>query len=792
MQESTISLENVEQKVIYGLSEQFQGSSPQGERISFTNYYMERNGKPFYGISGEFHFSRCEEAYWEDEIIKIKMNGVNIISTYVFWIHHEEERGIFRFDGRRNLRRFLELCGKHGMYVIVRIGPFNHGEARNGGFPDWLYGMDCEPRSLDPVYLSLVGRLFEEVGAQMKGLYYKDGGPVAGVQIDNEYEHSAAPWEMTTGISNEWIGAGSDGEAYMLAVKKLAQAAGIEVPFYTCTSWGGAVTPVEEMLPLWGGYAFWPWIFYSHKGEHPVTPEYLYRDFHNNRIPKTYNFEPDYEPESRPYACCEMGGGMMCSYHYRFAFPYESVDAMANVKLASGCNLLGYYMFRGGTNPKGEKTPYLNEGQVPKLSYDYQAAIGEFGQIRPSYRRLKRIHLFAKTWEEKLCRMKTVLPEQARDIKPEDVDTLRFAVRYDGEGGFLFLNNYQDHMELKQKTGHAVRLKLPEEELVIRDITLAAGENAILPFLMKMGEIRLMYATAQLLTVLEDGDLPTYFFFAPKGMCPRYVFDAETVCRVEGQNFKKYSSKTLGEMLEICLANDGMDSFLAEGTSGTIRIVTLTDEQSQNFYVVDMDRRKQAVITPGALLYDGSCFRVESEREAETISFWPPVNWIRSADESDCTNKDIWLPAECLGIFQGYRCEKVRKNVSAAVRQIGPCRYTVTLPEHYMNGLKEALLTVEYEGDIAHLFLDGDLIADHFCNGKPWETGLKLLEPRLAGHKLTLCITPLKEESRVNVESAMAGRKEEVEKSKAALKEIRVKPVYEYAFDIGRMTGWEA
>ncbi len=33
----------------------------------------------------------------------------------------------------------IELCGKHNMYAIIRIGPFCHGEVRNGGMPDWLY-----------------------------------------------------------------------------------------------------------------------------------------------------------------------------------------------------------------------------------------------------------------------------------------------------------------------------------------------------------------------------------------------------------------------------------------------------------------------------------------------------------------------------------------------------------------------------------------------------------------------------------------------------------------------------
>ncbi len=127
-----VSAKDFKQKEIYDLGEKFRGTDPRGEEIGFTNYYMTLNGKPFFGISGEFHFSRCEAQRWEDELLKMKMCGINVITTYIFWNHHEEEEGIFDFEGRRNLRHFVELCKKHGLYVIVRIGPFDHGEARNG------------------------------------------------------------------------------------------------------------------------------------------------------------------------------------------------------------------------------------------------------------------------------------------------------------------------------------------------------------------------------------------------------------------------------------------------------------------------------------------------------------------------------------------------------------------------------------------------------------------------------------------------------------------------------------
>ena len=116
-----MNLRDLKGKEIYSLGEDFRGRSKNGEEISFTNYYMMKNKTPFFGISGEFHYARMCEERWEDELIKMKLCGINVVSTYVFWIHHEEEEGLFRFEGRRNLRKFMELCGKHGLSVSMGL-----------------------------------------------------------------------------------------------------------------------------------------------------------------------------------------------------------------------------------------------------------------------------------------------------------------------------------------------------------------------------------------------------------------------------------------------------------------------------------------------------------------------------------------------------------------------------------------------------------------------------------------------------------------------------------------------
>ena len=158
-------------------------------QLGFDNVSLLVDGKRWFPMMGEMHFSRYPKKNWEEELCKMKAGGIDIVSLYVIWIHHEEVKGEFDFTGDRCLRDFLETVKKCGLYSILRIGPWAHGEARNGGFPDWLLEdakeNNYEVRTDAPQYLDHVRRFYEKTYEQAKGFFIKDGGPVIGIQIEN-------------------------------------------------------------------------------------------------------------------------------------------------------------------------------------------------------------------------------------------------------------------------------------------------------------------------------------------------------------------------------------------------------------------------------------------------------------------------------------------------------------------------------------------------------------------------------------------------------------------------------
>ncbi|RSX53575.1 beta-galactosidase [Bifidobacterium goeldii] len=763
-----------------GIPERYYGAAtdPQGHEIRFTNYFMTLDGKPRFMVMGEFEFSRVEAWQWEDELIKLKMMGVNVISFYVYWIHHEEKRGQWDFTGQRDLRRFVQLCAKHGLWCVARIGPFVHSETRNGGLPDWLYGQPFEVRENDPEFLKVVDDYYAHVGRQLRGLMYKDGGPIIATQLDNEYEHSSAPWECTTGAANEWVNTGSSGVAYINALKKLALKHGFDTPFYTATAWGDAVTG-DSAVPLWGGYPYRPWLFYGpNSGEHPATLEYQYQNFHSSTdmAASMYDmFDTNYKPEDYPYACCEMGGGMFCSYDYRFILPMKSVDAMANIKTASGCNFLGYYIIKGGTNPKRDGG-FTNEGQCPKIQYDFQAPLGEFAQTRESYDRLKALHMFAHSFESELVPMLPMLPAGQNRIDPKDTQSLRWSVRASGHSGFVFIDNFQDHVDMPARSGETIRIEFSDgaEPVTFNNIGIAANENCVLPFNMNMGSARLISATAQPVTrIATVGGAQAYVFLKPEGMPDvRFAFEPGVVTS-QGSN-------------EYCC--DPAASIERFSITGGTTVIVLDRAHADKLFVVDRPDGAQAlIIAQGAIIPDDNGLRFETTEAASDVLAWPADALAGSGMEPDRIENSGF------GVYAvgGARDSSVTGSTAATldtrvelVRR-SKTRWTVSVSPSLIAALesgriKNAWLDVDYVGDVGQAFFDGDMIHDNFANGAVWQIGLHEFTRQLAAGPLTLYITPIKEGVTVDVNSPMAARSESAEKETSEILSVGITPVYEY------------
>ena len=413
--------------------------NPRGETFYVDSRGILLNGEPILPVMGEIHYARVPQKDWRREMRKMKAGGVTIVASYIFWIHHEEHQGEWNWRGNRNLGEFVRICGEEGMMVVLRVGPFCHGECYNGGIPDWIvdlafadrkeYGL----RSTAPGFLRAVGELYNQIALQVRGQLWKDGGPVVGIQLENE---SAGPW------------------SYLMSLKKLAVDAGLDVPFYTRTGWPnlrGAAAEFGQILPLYGDYAdgFWDRKLSDMPGEYAKA--FVFKDNRMSGAIATETFSADELKETEnskltyPYLTCELGGGMMPSYHRRINISGNEAMPLAICKLGSGSNLPGYYMYHGGTNPynpahtmaETQKTAVTNYNDMPYMTYDFQCPLGEMGQPNDiAFHQTRFLHQFLADWGEELSQM--------------EVDTL--SEHYSRRGCFEF---YNDYVRMHNESGRA-------------------------------------------------------------------------------------------------------------------------------------------------------------------------------------------------------------------------------------------------------------------------------------------------------------------------------------------------
>ena len=164
------------------------GATPsEGLKIKNGNFTLK--SEPFRIWSGSMHYFRIPHQEWEDRIVKLKAMGLNTVDIYIPWNLHEKRPGEYNFkDPHIDIARFLDLVSSHGLYAIVRPGPYICTEWDLGGLPGWLLrDADMKLRTMYPGFIKHVEKYFGELFPLLQPYQFSRGGPVIAFQIENEY-----------------------------------------------------------------------------------------------------------------------------------------------------------------------------------------------------------------------------------------------------------------------------------------------------------------------------------------------------------------------------------------------------------------------------------------------------------------------------------------------------------------------------------------------------------------------------------------------------------------------------
>ncbi|MFJ6794937.1 beta-galactosidase family protein [Streptomyces sp. NPDC091268] len=317
--------------------------------LTYADGAFLRDGRPYRVLSGSLHYFRVHPEQWEDRLQRLAALGLNTVDTYVPWNFHEQAPGDIRFDGWRDLDRFVRLARRTGLDVIVRPGPYICAEWDNGGLPAWLTGIPgMRLRTSHPPFLEAVGRWFDELIPRIAALQAARGGPVVAVQIENEY------------------GSYGDDHAYVRRIRDALIARGITELLYTADG------PTPLMLDA------------------GTVPGELAAATFGSRPDGAAALLRSRRPDE-PFFCAEFWNGWFDhwgeAHHVRSAA--SAAESVAGILDAGGS--VSLYMAHGGTN-FGLWAGANHDGdrlQPTVTSYDSDAPIAEHGALTPKFHALR-------------------------------------------------------------------------------------------------------------------------------------------------------------------------------------------------------------------------------------------------------------------------------------------------------------------------------------------------------------------------------------------------------------------
>lgn len=711
------------------------------DRVALTTRYVEIGGRPAIPVSGELHYSRVPRSEWRERLQLMRSGGVTVVSSYIIWIHHERERGDLRFDDGLDVAAFVRLAAEVGLDVVVRIGPWCHGEVRNGGFPDWAAAAYVRHRTDDPAYLALVRGWYAAIGRELAPLCGPHS-PIVGIQVENEL---------------------IDQPQHLATLVGLAREAGLSAPIWTATAWDGAELPPDVVMPVFGGYAdgFWvdadaPWpssfrahFRFAHDWDDPGIGADVRGESQEGAPPRARAAaSPDF-----PIATCELGGGMATAYHRRPLPSALDLAAVANAKLGSGSNWQGYYMYAGGLNPADDLQESLATGypnDLPRFDYDFHAPIGAAGALAPSHAALRAQHAFLAAFGERLAPMASRLPERMPQ-GDDDRDTVRWAVRSEGDAGFLFIGHHQPFEPLAPVEGVRFEVDLASGRALVPSadrpgLTIPPGTVARWPLGLALGGAIVEWATASALTLL-DGAVPTLVLLAEPGMPATGSVRADVA----------------SAPLLLDAAPDRETLHHVRDGAAALDVLVLPVAWADELWVLDAPSGERMLLrSRSALRLDGDALTARSDRAPDVRRYKPAQGAFVEVPFAGVPGPDLPVSVQ---LARPAGAPLVTYGGAPGRRAApSPEQFDAAASSHRVVGLGDPLagvrrvLEVQWAGDVATLEVDGRTVADRFWDGTPWLIDLDAARVT-ADSEVALRILPLHPDSEVHLPAEAAARR---------------------------------
>lgn len=392
-------------------------------------------GHRTYLASGSVHYPRVPAELWADRLTRLKHGGFAAVETYAFWNLHEPRENEYVFSDYADIEKFLKISQEVGLYSIVRIGPYVCAEWDAGGWPVWLKFKPSMKLRTADPAYLKWSDHWTDKILPMMAPHQIHRGGNM-ILLQLENEHPAG-WGVVRG------------DPYFDHLAAQAPKNGIEVPYFMSGyNHGGSPAPGGQIDP-----SRWP----------------------------------------TPWFSTEFWAGWFDAYRTLSRKKNSAIDDAVWRNLSRGGGGYNIYMIHGGSN-------FANwSDNSTGASYDYGAAIGQTGDLRPMYYRMKRANQLAQGFPDILANSAEA-PGFKDFASGPGVEFMGARLSRSDAGTFVFLRNRtNEENTAKLSGGGSVRLArngsfpFPVDVKLAPDVTLVSSTLPVLTRAVHEGVVSVVF-----------------------------------------------------------------------------------------------------------------------------------------------------------------------------------------------------------------------------------------------------------------------------------------------------------
>jgi beta-galactosidase len=239
--------------------------------------------------------------------------------------------------------------------------------------------------------------------------------------------------------------------------------------------------------------------------------------------------------------------------------------------------------------------------------------------------------------------------------------------------------------------------------------------------------VRAQYATAQPWACLTENGTARYAFVAVDGIPPEFAFENKTPEQIQSADCQVTAA---GSMSIVHCPSDKVSEFTAEKESGSaVTFAVFPKSLATQAWLVNTKEGKRLAFSEVTLLKQSDGIAASSVgNNVLSLAVYPALH---TAPQYQGTAISTVTPPHHNMSAYTLTLPEVEPFVHAKVAD----RKTLTLSSDKSalpEGIDDAILEIDYTGDVGLAFINGQLVDDHFYFGQPWRIGLRRFLSQLA------------------------------------------------------------